>query len=94
MAGIPTQFIGECGQPNVPGLYANVGKSVCFITSAIQCRFQNKYFRSVTVPSDCGENWIQDNLEKAKKVQAKKTKKSEKLQKIVDALQELADSCN
>ena len=61
MSGIVSWGIG-CGQKDVPGVYADISKALCFIDFGTKCQHSNKYedFYNYTQCDD----WIDKEIQR------------------------------
>ena len=61
MSGVTSWGIG-CGQKDVPGVYADVSKALCFIDFATKCQHGNKYDDFYDYPQ-C-KDWLKKEMQR------------------------------
>ena len=82
MAGIISWGIG-CNKADVPGVYASIRNSLCFIDWDTKCKHKNEFIGHYDYFTEC-HGWIDDEIAKAEENSAIFRKRLRKLKELKD----------
>jgi len=88
LAGVISFGIG-CGRTDIPDVFANVQKALCFIDYEVKCKHGRQFLNHFDYQTECS-TWFKDQLEEAELLRSF----DDKFEKRYFGLNSLAKTCN